>query len=117
LIPPPRPFVEYQVFTPTDDPIFLTLSVTIPTDVCNDYVIEGEFLPIGADHAQPHFPSFYGDVGIAQTRIPCPPGPVIMRTLIKTFRFEPDGDEDDFIVFVVPGEFQIVVVNDFDDRI
>lgn len=105
---PPRAYLEHRLRSPTGRPMAVILSATIPADVCNDYRIDGEFLPIGEPDALPEFPTFYGDVLIVQTARLCPGSPPVMVNIQKTFRFDPSPGEDEHLILLIPAEFQVV---------
>lgn len=111
---PPRAFLEYRLRSPAGNPLVITLSTTIPGDVCNQYDIEGEFLPVGERGAWPDFPTFYGDILLIQTQRLCPGSPVVPLNVIKTYRFDPTSDGDDELILLVPSEFRVGVIDLFD---
>ncbi|HXW60475.1 MAG TPA: hypothetical protein VEK06_02955 [Myxococcota bacterium] len=112
---PPRAFLEYRLRSPAGNPLAVTLSVTLPADVCNDYDIAGEFLPVGEPGAMPDFPTFVGDVALIQTNRLCPGSPPVMVTVKNTFRFDPTPDGYDHLILLIPSEFKVMVTDILED--
>lgn len=107
---PPRAFLEYRLRSPHGVPLAVTISATIPAEVCNNYDIVGDFLPVGERGLWPEFPTFFGDIALVQTRRICP-GPPVMINVVKTYRFDPTPEGDDHLILLVPSEFRVMVTD------
>ena len=109
----PRAFLEYRLRSLRGNALSVTLTASIPGDICNDYDIGGEFLRVNESSELPEFPTFVGDVIIESTNLPCPVSPPVVVNIHRIFTFEPTAGEDDHLILLVPSEFSVRVRDAF----